>query len=179
MASEDIVRGAITSFNCEINPDIKGFLVNRAIPFERASKSKTYFLMDEERLLNKEYVIIAYFTVALKVLKIAELGLSNRAIKELDGFSAKMDGEVIYDFPVYLIGQVAKNDTYKNEISGEAIIDHAISVISFAQDKVGGRVVLVECENVPYLLDFYKKLNFKVIKEDADKYVQLIKWIYQ
>jgi hypothetical protein len=117
--------------------------------------------------------------VALKVLKIAELGLSNRAIKELDGFSAKMDGEVIYDFPVYLIGQVAKNDTYKNEISGEAIIDCAISVISFAQDKVGGRVVLVECENVPYLLEFYKKLGFFAIKEDADKYVQLIKWIYQ
>jgi hypothetical protein len=177
MVSEDIVREAINSFNCEINPDIKGFLVNRAIPFEQASKSKTYFLMDEERLLNKEYVIIAYFTVALKVFKVAELGLSNRTIKELDGFSAKMDGEVIYDFPVYLIGQVAKNDTYKDAIGGEDIIDHSIAVINSAQEKVGGRVVLVECENVPYLLEFYKKLGFKVIREDTDKYVQLIKLI--
>jgi len=133
--------------------------------------------MDEEQFANGKFVILAYFTIALKVLKISELGLSNRAIKELDGFSAKMDGEVIYDFPVYLIGQVAKNDTYKNVINGEAIIDRAISVISFAQEMVGGRVVLVECENVPYLLDFYKKLGFKIIKEDADKYVQLIKWI--
>ncbi|MDR2568941.1 MAG: hypothetical protein LBD23_01420 [Oscillospiraceae bacterium] len=177
MASESKVREDISSFSCEINPDIKGFLVNRAIPFERAFKSKTYFLMDEEQFAKGNFVILAYFTVALKVLKIFELGLSNRTIKELDGFSAKMDGEVIYDFPVYLIGQVAKNDTYKSAISGETVIDRAVSVIGYAQGKVGGRVVLVECENVPYLLDFYKKLGFKAIREDTDKYVQLIKLI--
>ena len=177
MTSESKLQEVISSFYCTKNPDIKHFLENRAVPFEQFSKSKTYFLMDEEQLLNKKYAVMAYFTVALKVLKIADLDLSNRAIKELDGYSAKVSGEVISELPVYLIGQLAKNDTYKHDISGNFVLENAMSVISAAQEKVGGRIVLIECDNVESLLRFYTNNAFHVIREDSDKYIQLIRMI--
>ena len=177
MASESQVREDISSFRCEVNADVKGFLENKALIFEQLSKSKTYFLMDGEQLANKRFAILAYFTVALKVLNISELNLSNRAIKELDGFSAKAAGVTIANLPVYLIGQIAKNDTYREDISGGKVIDHAINIISSAQKIVGGRIVMLECENIPYLIEFYEGKGFKIISEDTDKYLQMIKFI--
>jgi hypothetical protein len=133
--------------------------------------------MDEEQIKNKKPVILGYFTVALKVLKIEGLGISNRQIKELDGFSAKIGGEIISEFPVFLIGQLAKNDIYKHDISGKTIIDHALSVISAAQEKVGGRIVLIECDNIPKLIEFYTNSGFYIVREDSDKYIQMVRMI--
>lgn len=52
--------------------------------------------------------------------------MSNRMRKELDGFSAKIRGEQISDFPCYLLGQLSKNSNAKSEeLSGKQLIDFA------------------------------------------------------
>ena len=177
MSSESKVREGISSFQCEVNQDVKGFLDNKAIPFEQLSKSKTYFLMDAEQFASKNFVLLAYFTIALRVFNVSDLDLSNRAIKVLDGFSAKKDGVIITDLPVYLIGQIAKNDTYKSDIQGGDVVDRAVKVIKSAQKIVGGRIIMLECENVPHLIKFYESNGFSIISEDTDKYIQMIRLI--
>jgi hypothetical protein len=177
MASERHVQEVILSFKCEKNSDIEEFLKKKAVLFETQSKSKTYLLLDKERFSRGKVHLLAYFSVALKVLDISVLNLSNRKIKELDGFSAKIRGEAINEFPVYLIGQLAKNDLYKDDIDGEIIIRQAMSVISSAQEKVGGRIILVECDEIPALVEFYETHSFSVIRRDTDKFVQLIRII--
>ena len=177
MTSDRVVDEVISSFCCDKDRDIQHFLCNNAIRFEKSGKSKTYFLFSEERLAERKFALLAYFSVALQVLKVAGLDLSNRKIKELDGFSAKRSGETLTEFPVYLIGQLSKNDTHKDDITGKTIIDHAMSVISAAQEKVGGRIVLVECNNEPHLLNFYTANGFTDIRQDKDKHMQMIRML--
>ena len=56
--------------------------------------------------------------------------MSNRMRKELDGFSTKIHGEQISDFPCYLIGQLSKNSNIKSEeISRKQLIDFASDII--------------------------------------------------
>ena len=92
--------------------------------------------------------------------------LSGRKIKDLDGFGSKINGELISEFPVILIGQFSKNDSFSKEISGEEIMQYCFATILEGQLKLGGRIVMLECKNVPYLLEFYKKFGFYVIDKD-------------
>jgi hypothetical protein len=182
-ASESQVREALFSFSCKNDADIEDFLIKgitdvhsiNAIQFEKTSKSRTYLLVDLDELSAGEFVLLAYFTIALQVLKISDLNLSKSQIKKLDGFSATKNKEQITDFPVFLIGQIGKNDTYKSQIKGDAIIESAMSIISRAQDDVGGRIVLVECADNPNLIKFYQNNKFKVL--NTSDMVQLIRMI--
>lgn len=78
----------------------------------------------------------------------------------------------------YLIGQLAKNDNYKNQINGIEIIEYALNIILQAYEYVGGRFVLVECKNNEKLLSLYSKNSFiKLIKDDNNSLIQLFRLI--
>ena len=174
-ASESKVQEAIFSFCCEQDTDIENFLKNTAIRFEKISKSRTYLLVDEVELTRQKFNVLAYFTIALRVLKISDLGLSKTQIKKLDGFSAIKKDEPITDFPVFLVGQIGKNDAFKKSIKGNQVLEYAMSVIGRAQDEVGGRIVLAECDDNPKLIKFYKDNGFIIL--NTDEMVQLIRII--
>lgn len=131
--------------------------------------------MDEEALENGQIKIVGYFSLAQKVLSLPNA--SNTLIKALDGFSAKKKGKKITDFPVFLIGQLAKNDTYKDCIEGAFLVDYALAVIRQVHEEIGGRVVLVECEDKPKLISFYTGLRFKKVAKDEDGLVQFISYL--
>lgn len=60
--------------------------------------------------------------------------------KELDGFSAKIRGEVIIDFPCYLIGQLSRNSKVdKTTLSGEQLLHFADDIIAASVNAVGGQ----------------------------------------
>ena len=48
----------------------------------------------------------------------------------------------------------------------EEIMQYCFATILEGQLKLGGRIVMLECKNVPYLLEFYKKFGFYVIDKD-------------
>ncbi|MBD5081926.1 MAG: hypothetical protein HDT44_09225 [Ruminococcaceae bacterium] len=79
-SEEDIQRltELLSSFSCEKDKDVE------------------YFLHREGR-----FVILGYFTLALKVLDLPE-NLSNNMRKRLDGISAKLHGDVIRSIPCTL-----------------------------------------------------------------------------
>lgn len=155
-----MLRQTLSSFYCAQDVDIENFLKERSVEFEKLGKSRTYIICDEERLINGEIVIIAYFSLSLKVLILPE-DFSVRARKEYDGYRGKIHGSLIREIPCYLIGQLARNSSVdKSSISGSHLIDAALSVIKSAVAAVGGRYVLVECHPADNLLNFYTNNGF-------------------
>lgn len=154
---------------------------NRAIKFEILSKSRTYLVCDQDILrVERRIHILGFFTVALKVLDLPKQ-LSNRKRLELDGFSAKIRGEVIKAVPCYLIGQLAKNSAAENVVSGAMLMEKAISVIKSVAEDVGGRYVLIECRDDPHLRKFYTDNGFEefdTIPDDDVPMVQMLRPIY-
>lgn len=140
----------LSSFSCQKDADIESFLWNRSIEFELLSKARTYLVCDEDVLKQDGSLrILGYFSLSLKTLSIPD-GLSNNQRKELDGFNAKIHGTPIREIPCYLIGQLGKNSSLSKEqqiLSGDKLVDLAISVVMTAFESVGGRYVMVECHD--------------------------------
>lgn len=62
----------------------------------------------------------------------------------------------------YLIGQLGKNSasSYSSEINLENILSEIYGVIEEAQHLVGGRLVILECENEESLISLYERQGF-------------------
>ena len=118
--------------------------------------------------------MFAYFSIAMQTLKIPQ-GTSSSQIRKLDGLYARKGDGKITEIPSFLIGQLAKNDTYSNYISGDDVIELALAVIGRAQEIIGGRVVFIECQDKPELIEFYSRNGFKVFRQDPeDKLIQMV-----
>jgi hypothetical protein len=167
MASEDTVSEVISAFACSYDSDIVSFIREKAILFDRKGKSKTHLILDQDKLENGQIVIVAYFALAIHLLRIPE-GTSATQVKRLDGLYSKRSGEPITEIPSFLIGQLAKDDKYSSAISGTLLLDYALSVISAAEERVGGRVVYIECRDIPELIEFYENNGFKLLRRDPD-----------
>jgi len=48
------------------------------------------------------------------------------------------------------------------------VLEYALSVISSAEEIVGGRVVYIECRDIPKVISFYENNGFKVLRSDPD-----------
>lgn len=169
----------LSSFSCELDKDIENFLHHRAVEFERLSKARTYLIFDAEELEKglDHPAIYGYVSLALKILTVP-VSVSNRQRKELDGYNAKIHGQLISDFPCYLIGQLSKNSAVvSNPLSGRDLLDTAYAVIASAAEAVGGRYMMIECRNEEKLLEFYKNNMFCEIDRIPDGDVPMIQMI--
>ena len=170
---DELLRQILFSFSCEKDKDIELFLHNKAIEFERLSKARTYLICDEEQIMDEQFCvdqlkIYGYIAVALKILSVPE-NWSNRKRKEIDGLNAKIHGEVIGDFSCYLIGQLSKNSNVPcDSISGNELLQIAYDVICAAVDAVGGRYMMIECQEKKKLIDFYLANGFEIIQKSTD-----------
>lgn len=142
--------------------DVEGFLKNTAIRFEEADKCRTYLIVPKDNSVeeNGDIKILGYFSTSTKSIKIPN-ALSKTKIRLLDGLNKNAE-----ELKCYLIGQLAKNDTYKHLIDGKEILDSALNIIQKCYELMGMRVVLVECVNDKNLTDFYENNNFQLIGYD-------------
>ena len=87
----------------------------------------------------------------------------------------------ISHFPCYLIGQLARNSKVpKNSISGAELLDFAYDIIDTAVEAVGGRYILIECNDNNKLIKFYQENNFSEINRinyEDKAMVQMIRMI--
>ena len=176
---DSVLSELLSSFSCVKDADIENFLHNRAIEFEKLSKARTYLVMDADDLTTgKDHpAIYGYVSLALKILTVPG-EVSNRMRKELDGFSAKIHGQQISDFPCYLIGQLSKNSSVEhNPLSGKALLDSAFDIIATATDAVGGRYTMIECRDEEKLLKFYHDNAFSEIDRIPDDDVPMVQMI--
>lgn len=170
---------AISSFSCARDRDIERFLKERSVEFDNLAKARTYFLLDKKMIRDEQKIdILAYFSIAPKVLELPK-DLSIRQRKELDGFSGKMNNEPITVLPMILIGQLAKNDKYLYEITGDTIMKYAFSIIQNIHKMFGGRIVSVDVQkDAKGLIRFYKKYDFKESKKDQNgDLIQMIRML--
>lgn len=178
--SDGLLERFLCSFSCTDDEDIESFLHNRAVEFEKLSKSRTYLICDEEQMERdslEQVTIYGYISVALKILAIPD-ELSNRVRKELDGFSAKIHGEPIHDIPCYLIGQLSRNSNVPKELlSGTELIGYACDVIAGAVNSVGGRYMMIECRDREKLIRFYQQNLFREIARIPDGNVPMVQMI--
>jgi hypothetical protein len=157
-ADDTEVLSDLRSFNCGRDADIAGFLHLQAIPFERAGKSKTYLLVHSDR---NEIEIVAYFTVAISFMEISEKVSRNRR-RKLNGI---FENEIV---PCYLIGQLAKDDDHLGDVTGNEILEAALTILQRAKVWVGGRVVRIDCRNEEKIIDFYLANGFSEIPTNGD-----------
>lgn len=178
----DLLSQILSSFSCDKDDDIVYFLNNKAVQYEENAKSRTYLICDEDQLKGEGFYledlkIFGYIALALKVLSVPD-SMSNHQRKDIDGISAKIHGEVINDFPCYLIGQLAKNSAIENNsITGNDLVECAISIIDESIKSVGGRIALIECKNNPKLLKFYNENSFSEISQIPDGKNEMVQMI--
>lgn len=181
--NEELLAKFLGNFSCEEDSDIESFLHKRAILFEETAKARTYLICDQEELYKdnlvlNELVIYGYISIALNVLTVSDT-VSNRLRKELDGFNAKKKGKQLESFPCYLIGQLSRNSCVpKGCITGDELIEYANYIIQTAVQRVGGRYMMIECQDDEHLKEFYQKNNFVEFGESVyndDNIVQMIR----
>lgn len=174
------LKPLLSSFSCSQDKDIEYFLHNRAIEFEQLSKSRTYLICSQEELETKnitELTVYGYISLAIKILSVP-IAVSNRVRKELDGFSAKIHGEQISDFPCYLIGQLSRNSNISRDaLNGEMLINFAEDIIATAVEAVGGRYMMIECRDSKKLIQFYKNNDFEEIARIPDNKQPMVQMI--
>lgn len=181
----DLLSQILSSFSCEQDEDIENFLHNKSVEFEKLSKSRTYLICDEEQLLSDNFYledlkVYGYIAIAQKILSVPD-DWSNRKRKEIDGLNGKIYGEPIKDFACYLIGQLSRSSSVsKSCITGEGLLQYAYDVIATAVDAVGGRYMMIECQEEKKLIDFYSKNGFEEVDRCDDgsrRMVQMIRKI--
>ncbi len=127
--TEEEIKDLFENFFCR-DKDIESFLRFKAIEFEKAKKARIYLFL----ILIKD-VWLAFFSISNQVLNIpVEIDgdeiMSVRKRKKLDGYTGKSNGKILQDFPVFLIGQLARNEKYSKELlPGKKILEAAIDTI--------------------------------------------------
>ena len=154
---ENIVE-VFKKFSCQRETDLEDFLVNKAIPYERANIGKTFLFIDSEKLMNDDMEVIAYYTIAQKALDIS--GMKGKRRRKILGNYPGRDK--LSSMSAYLIGQLGRSDNYStDDISGQQILHECYCSISIAARVVGGEVIVLECREQMYS-KFYEKQGYKM-----------------
>lgn len=176
---EDVLRGELSKFVSEKNPEIEEFIREKAIDFARRKLSITYILRD-----SQDGVMLGYFTLTHKSIIINNAGLSKTTQKKLRRY-ARFDNETgNYMASAFLLAQFGKNYAIDNgiRITGSEMMKYVDAVLLDVQKRIGGGILYLDCEDKEKLKNFYEGENFKKSGErysenDNKKYLQYIKFI--
>ena len=93
--------------------------------------------------------------------------ISKQKVRQLDGISK--NSERIRSF---LIGQLAKNSNIENNaLTLKQIWNLILPILADAQDLIGGRVIILECDDIPQLIQLYESIGFQILQKQ--EYVQM------
>ena len=157
---ENVAKQLLSHFSCPLNPAVEYFLKNSAIEFTKQGISSTYLIIAQH---NNQYLLVGYFTLANKVFCFDANSINSRTWKRrLLKFSQYEKRIKRYFISVPLIGQLAKNymASCNDLIDGNQLLKFALGKVKEAQYIIGGKLVFLECENHPKLLDFYSRNDF-------------------
>jgi hypothetical protein len=157
---EEQVKNILSDFSCPKNPDVERFIKDSAIPFHKQGIASTYIILAS---YQKSYVFVGYFTLANKYICVKKSAVPSktwqRRISKFASYDANLKS---YPLSAPLIGQLGKNfaNNYNQLITGDDLLYLALEKVKEMQMIVGGKVVYLECEDVPYLVDFYSQHGF-------------------
>ena len=148
-------------FSCPYNGDVEDFLHNKAVTFAKQGISSVWLVFASFR---DELRLAGYFALANKHLHINPKKLNSTLRKKISKFATFDSALGLYTLAAPLIGQLGKNyrDGCNELITGDALLQMACDKVKEVQRILGGRVVYVECEDVPALVNFYQRNQFKI-----------------
>ncbi len=162
----------LSDFSCPLNPDVEEFLRHKAIEFCKQGISATHLVMASYK---EEYVLAGYYALANKILTVSKDSIPNRNWQKRLNKFGHFDAELKrYSISSPLIGQLGKNFTYadKRLITGDELLKLALDKVMESHLIFGGKIVYLECEDKPQLLDFYTRngfVNFGTRQLDRDE----------
>ena len=162
-------------FSCPLNPNVEKFLKENAITFTKKNQSVTYLVFSD-----KTATLVGYFTMVIKPITVNSTVISNTLRKKLLRVGKiDADKQKLY-LSAYLIAQLGKNysENANTQITGEQLLEIAISEVKKLQYRAGGVAVFLESENNSKLRQFYVDENdFKEfgIRKDEETLVQMLK----
>lgn len=156
---EGRVKSILSSFSCPMNPDIEYFLKYRAIEFAKQSMTPTHLIFSSYK---DKLELIGYFSLTIKTFRVYKDRISRALCDKIKKFGVFDADQRVYMIPAPLIAQLGKNFSKGLDklISGDELLQMAIDKIAMIQQSIGGKVVYVECEDKPKLLDFYRRNGF-------------------
>ncbi len=180
---ESFVQSKLSSFSCERNKGIENYLKNSAIQFAKKRVSITYLVFDRGEETN---YLLGFFTITYKILRVDRQNISRTTEKIVARYGDFDEAGNFYTIPAPLIAQFGKNSSPmpspECRISGDDLMKLALDQIHDIQHMAGGRVLYLECEDNPFLLDFYARNGFAAFskrytdaKESVPFYHQLLK----
>lgn len=106
--------------------------------------------------------MVGYFTLSTKIIAIYKTSLSKTLRKRIAKFAQYDSDFKRYSISANLIGQLSKNffDNYNELITGDELLKLACDKVKVIQGEIGGRIVYLECEDEPKLIDFYSSNGF-------------------
>jgi len=157
--NEGKLKDILSTFDCANNMDVDKFFKEKAIEFDKQGISKTHIVMTSYK---EKQVIVGYFTLCNKsfVIKNTQRNLSSSIKRRLSKFAQYDADAKQYTLSAPLIGQLGKNDNYKDLITGDDLLKFACDAVKEVQVFLGGRYVYLECEDNQKLLDFYGSNGF-------------------
>ena len=154
------------SFFCKRNADVENFIHNECSKYEKDSNTRNYFIFDSLRL-----EIAAFFSISLHSIILGDLmsNLDETTMYILRGYG-KRDARSV---GCYLIGQIARNDSYEHEaISGNEILTFAKERLIETKKVIGGRFVAIDC--MKELIPFYERNGFVPVNQHKDLFTMIM-----
>ncbi len=168
---EDRTKEILSNFSCP-NRDVEDYIKYKAIPMAPQQIAPTHLVFT---VYKDEKVLVGYFAIATKTLSVKKSSISASIARRLKKFAEYNEDNRSYNLSAQLIAQLGKNFTnkYNELITGDELLKLAFDKIQEAQKMVGGKVVYLECEDKPELVDFYKSNGFTPFgKRDLPKHDQ-------
>lgn len=183
---EGKTKNLLSSFSSPLNPDVEDFLKHKAIDFAKQRIAPTTLVYTSYK---DEWVLCGYFAIATKMFTVTKKCVGANTFKRLKKFGTYNQDYQCCDIPAPLIAQLSKNfnNDYNKLITGDELLKLACNEVQMTQRIIGGKIVYLECEDKPKLIDFYKSNGFRTFakrnleKADRDKLsgeylVQMLKY---
>jgi len=133
------------------------FLKEKSLDFERTHNARTYLMLDAD---NISHNLLGYFSLSFKEIVIGPK-VSRTKTQKMDGFNKHAER-----IRAYLIGQLAKNFAIPNNpLTINEIFNQIYPALLQAHESVGGRVILLECEDNLKLVNLYQASWFEVLQK--------------
>lgn len=172
---ENRVKSILSTFSCPQNHDVEHYLKFTSIEFARQQIAPTHLIFTSYK---NNLILIAYYTISSKVLSINKMALSKSMKRRINKFATYDQTQKSYLIAAPLIAQLGKNfnNGYNALIKGDELLQLACERVAAAQEHIGGKIVYLECENKPQLLEFYQRNGFVTFgqrKLDRDETEQM------
>lgn len=171
---EDGAKCILSDFTCDKNKDVEDFIRNKAIIFSNQGLAKTHLIFwssSDARWGGKAIELIGYYAIALKTIVIKKNTVSNAKWKKICKFGDCISNPGECKMAALLIGQLSKNFNDGNDtlLSGSELMELVLEKVKKIQADAGSRIVYLECEDKPKLLQYYESNGFQVFgKRELD-----------